>query len=274
MAIVNQCVTSIEDKNMIHFIVNEHSRSGKGVRVWRQIEALLKKEEEPYRIWRTEYVGHATKLAKEISNLDEKEIKLVVVGGDGTINEVVNGIADFGKIRFGIIPTGSGNDCARGLGISGKPEELLLRILESNGTIVDTTNAQVFDMSKYADLSGNLVMGGSTSTEAAVKALADEFTALFPKVTYEYNATGSGAGVKNAGGHVQKMQVAGAKNAGGSPYIYNYNNNCFYALSLLVLSSIRSLSKILQTTILPIYYFFITHVLSCEASCDVMFFIT
>lgn len=134
MAIVNQCVTSIEDKNMIHFIVNEHSRSGKGVRVWRQIEALLKKEEEPYRIWRTEYVGHATKLAKEISKLDEKEIKLVVVGGDGTINEVVNGIADFGKIRFGIIPTGSGNDCARGLGISGKPEELLLRILESNGT--------------------------------------------------------------------------------------------------------------------------------------------
>ena len=93
----------------------------------------MKKEEEPYSIWRTEYVGHATKLAKEISKLDEKEIKLVVVGGDGTINEVVNGIADFGKIRFGIIPTGSGNDCARGLGISGKPEELLLRILESNG---------------------------------------------------------------------------------------------------------------------------------------------
>ena len=32
----------------------------------------------------------------------------------------------------------------------------------------------------------------------AVKALADEFTALFPKVTYRYDATGSGAGVKNA----------------------------------------------------------------------------
>ena len=30
---------------MIHFIVNEHSRSGKGVRVWKQVEALLKKEE-------------------------------------------------------------------------------------------------------------------------------------------------------------------------------------------------------------------------------------
>ena len=119
---------------MIHFIVNEHSRSGKGVWVWMQIEALLKKEEEPYRIWRTEYAGHATELAKQISDLEENEIKLVVVGGDGTINEVVNGITDFEKIRFGIIPTGSGNDCARGLGILGKPEELLLRILESKGT--------------------------------------------------------------------------------------------------------------------------------------------
>lgn len=73
-----------------------------------------------------------------------------------------------------------------------------LEILESKGTIVDTTNAESFDVSKYGDLSGNMVMGGSTSTEAAVKALADEFKALFPKVTYTYDATGSGAGVKNA----------------------------------------------------------------------------
>lgn len=118
---------------MIHFIVNEYSRSGRGTRVWNQIEELLKKEEEPYHIWRTEYVGHATKLAQEISSFDEEEIKIVVVGGDGTINEVVNGIQDFEKIRFGVIPTGSGNDCARGLGISGTPKELLLRILESKG---------------------------------------------------------------------------------------------------------------------------------------------
>ena len=41
----------------------------------------------------------------------------------------------------------------------------------------------------------------------------------------------AGAGVKNAGGQVQNVQVVGAKNAGGSPYIYNYNNiynNFFY----------------------------------------------
>lgn len=73
-----------------------------------------------------------------------------------------------------------------------------LEILESKGTIVDKSNAESFDPSKYSDLSGNIVMGGSTSTEQAVKALADEFKALFPKVTYTYDSTGSGAGVKNA----------------------------------------------------------------------------
>lgn len=73
-----------------------------------------------------------------------------------------------------------------------------LEILESTGTIVDATDAEDFDMSKYSDLTGNMTLGGSTSTEKAVKAAADEFAALFPKVTYTYDGTGSGTGVKNA----------------------------------------------------------------------------
>ena len=54
-----------------------------------------------------------------------------------------------------------------------------LEVLESTGTIVDTTNAEDFDMSKYKNLTGNMTLGGSTSTEKAVKAAADEFTALY-----------------------------------------------------------------------------------------------
>ncbi|MCU7192223.1 substrate-binding domain-containing protein [Turicibacter sanguinis] len=73
-----------------------------------------------------------------------------------------------------------------------------LEVLESTGTIVDTANAEDFDMSKYDNLTGNMTLGGSTSTEKAVKAAADEFTALFPKVTYTYDGTGSGTGVNNA----------------------------------------------------------------------------
>lgn len=119
---------------MIHFIQNKHSKSGEESSIWKQVEALLKKEGVPYRVWYTEYMGHATVLAKEISSLDEEEIKLVVVGGDGTINEVINGITDFDKVSLGVIPTGSGNDFARGMGLFGTPREQLLRILHSKGT--------------------------------------------------------------------------------------------------------------------------------------------
>lgn len=73
-----------------------------------------------------------------------------------------------------------------------------LEVLQSTGVIVDTANAKDFDISKYGKLTGNMTLGGSTSTEKAVKAAADEFTAIFPKVTYTYDGTGSGTGVKNA----------------------------------------------------------------------------
>ena len=40
--------------------------------------------------------------------IPEGPIYLLVVGGDGTINEVLNGITDFDRVRLGVIPTGSG----------------------------------------------------------------------------------------------------------------------------------------------------------------------
>lgn len=73
-----------------------------------------------------------------------------------------------------------------------------LEILEEKGAIVDTTNAQSFDVTAYGDLSGTMTLGGSTSTEKAVKAAAEEFVALFPNVQFSYDATASGTGVKNA----------------------------------------------------------------------------
>ena len=59
----------------------------------------------------------------------ETQIDLIVVGGDGTINEVLNGIRDFDRVRLGVIPTGSGNDFCRNLKLPGTPEESLRQIL-------------------------------------------------------------------------------------------------------------------------------------------------
>jgi len=59
--------------------------------------------------------GHATEIA--ISFVNQSLDAIVVIGGDGTVNEVVNGIGNSG-IPMGIVPSGSGNGLARHLGIS------------------------------------------------------------------------------------------------------------------------------------------------------------
>ena len=117
---------------MYYFIVNVTSRTGKSKKIWKSLEEELKRREVPYRAFLTKYKGHAGELAGKLTEkYRETEISLVVVGGDGTVNEVVNGIRDFAKVRFGYIPTGSGNDLGRGLHLPKEPLTALKVMLES-----------------------------------------------------------------------------------------------------------------------------------------------
>ncbi len=114
---------------MLYFIANETARTGKGVGVWRQVQIELREKKIPYKVFMTKYKGHATEIAKELSEKDEDDICLIVVGGDGTLNEVINGVTNFEKVRISLIPAGSGNDFARNLGIKKNPKERLADIL-------------------------------------------------------------------------------------------------------------------------------------------------
>ena len=59
----------------------------------------------------TQYSGHAKKIANESCN---KFDYLIAVGGDGTLNEIVNGIDFKSKIIIGLLPYGTANDFSRG----------------------------------------------------------------------------------------------------------------------------------------------------------------
>lgn len=113
---------------MYYFIVNPGSRSGNGKTVWKRVEKILEQEQVEYRVFFTSYRYHATKLAREITSRNEK-LTLVTVGGDGTVNEVVDGIQNFEKTTFAYIPTGSSNDFARSLKLPSNPEAALMNIL-------------------------------------------------------------------------------------------------------------------------------------------------
>lgn len=114
---------------MLYFIANETARTGRGTAVWKQVQAELKEKNVTYKAFKTEHKNHAAELAKKICMLEDEDISIVVVGGDGTLNEVINGITDFEKVRVSLVPAGSGNDFARGLGIEREPKERLARIL-------------------------------------------------------------------------------------------------------------------------------------------------
>lgn len=123
---------------MYYFIVNTHARTGNAGYIWDEVKAVLKKEEISYKAFETSFEGHATELARELTKDAVESVNIVILGGDGTINEVVNGITDFDKVRLGVIPTGTGNDFARNLGIKGTTEELIHDILKCDkGTKLD-----------------------------------------------------------------------------------------------------------------------------------------
>lgn len=113
---------------MYHFIVNPNARSGLGKKVWNELEAILKKENIEYQVYFTKYQKHATIITREITSDDEEHI-VVALGGDGTVNEVVNGIVNFEKTILGYIPIGSSNDFARGLELPKEPVDALNVIL-------------------------------------------------------------------------------------------------------------------------------------------------
>lgn len=114
---------------MYHFIINPKSRSGRGLKIWNEVKSILDEHNITYQYDFTHYKQHAVELAQKICNQEDGIKNIIVLGGDGTVNEVINGINDFSKVLLGYIPSGSSNDFARSLGISSDPKIALESIL-------------------------------------------------------------------------------------------------------------------------------------------------
>ena len=104
-------------------------RAGNPKRLKRYAEILGAKGAD-VEVWNTERPDHATELATLAGD------KLVVAaGGDGTVNEVVNGLSR--EAALGILPLGTANVMARELGLPLKPEAACERILAGRESRID-----------------------------------------------------------------------------------------------------------------------------------------
>lgn len=94
---------------------------GRGRRVWQQVDALLHSRFPNLEVRLTTARGDAERLAAEFAK-DRPAGPLVVVGGDGSIHEAVNGLLQAPyEGTLSIVPAGTGNDVARNLGVSLDP---------------------------------------------------------------------------------------------------------------------------------------------------------
>lgn len=97
-------------------IVNPNAGKRKGGKDWPVIADLLEKFSLPFRVVFTEARRHAIGIAKAAA--EEGWSRMIVVGGDGTMNEVINGIFGQDKVpttsvTLGMITVGTGNDWGR-----------------------------------------------------------------------------------------------------------------------------------------------------------------
>ncbi len=116
------------------FIINPQAGKGHTLSHISRIEEICKAKGIDPIIEITKAPGHATEIAKQYSA--EEGIRIYSVGGDGTLNEVVNGIAG-SKCSLAVIPSGSGNDFIRSISKSASWEEVLKKSMEAEAVPVD-----------------------------------------------------------------------------------------------------------------------------------------
>ncbi|WP_455387093.1 diacylglycerol/lipid kinase family protein [Lactiplantibacillus pentosus] len=121
-----------------YIIINELAGSGHGKQVWETIKPILEQRQIHFEYRISEYAGHTIRLAAEYVKTIQRRPNItpviLVVGGDGTLNEALNGIMQVPQqdpIPIAYIPGGSGNDFARGLGMATDPEIALAQVLNN-----------------------------------------------------------------------------------------------------------------------------------------------
>ncbi|MDU1022021.1 MAG: YegS/Rv2252/BmrU family lipid kinase, partial [Lactobacillus paragasseri] len=132
----------------VHLLVNLKSGSNKGAKALKEIEAALKKEKLAYNIQISTYPGQlvpiATKTANEINNNYEC---IVVVGGDGSLNQALNGVKNslHPDTPLAYFPAGTGNDFARAAKLQNNPLKFIKKI-KNHPTVTNV------DCGRYQDL--------------------------------------------------------------------------------------------------------------------------
>ncbi len=127
---------------MFNFIINPVSGNKKAIKNMQILTKFLTTRNIAFCVYTTNKKDGAKKIASELEKCGADNI--IVVGGDGTFNEVINGLENPRNIKIGLIPSGTGNDFAYALGISSNPKKAMQTILKNRPKQIDYMQGEDF----------------------------------------------------------------------------------------------------------------------------------
>ena len=155
-------------------VVNPKGGTRRGLDALERVKPIFAAAQAELRTEVTSHAGHAAELASalDLSRCDG----LCLIGGDGTLHEVVNGLMTRkapASAPLGIIPAGTGNTVAQHFGIGG-PEDAAQRILNGRAQDLDVARVKTGDVTAYCV---NIVGWGAM---VDVNRMAERMRALGP----------------------------------------------------------------------------------------------
>jgi YegS/Rv2252/BmrU family lipid kinase len=125
-------------------IVNPKSAAGSTASRWSEIASDLRAHFGAFQVAFTKRAGDGIALA--LRGAAQKRKFIIACGGDGTVNEVANGILQSGKdIELGVLPSGTGGDFRRTLGMPTSAREAARKLQTGETRTIDVGKVTFFD---------------------------------------------------------------------------------------------------------------------------------
>lgn len=128
-------------------IVNPAAGGGKTVKIWPKKSKYFKKKFSNFSEVYTEEAGEAVEIASKA--VEENYEYIMSVGGDGTVNEIINGMLsvkkDDRKTKLIVYPLGTGSDLSRALKLPTKIEDFIALVKREKSKNVRVMEAEFFD---------------------------------------------------------------------------------------------------------------------------------
>ncbi len=197
------------------FIINPQSASGKTGRRWPKLALKVSQRFNAPKFFFTESAGDGERLAREAFQSGAQTV--VAVGGDGTMNEVLNGYFDTTgavinpEASLGVLPMGTGSDLCRSVGVSRDPVEAL-SLLSEPPSHIDCGLVEVSEQRRYFGNIGSVGVSGEVAKyfEEHGKTGALSYISGLFKAASNYQKRGFSLRFKTLDGEVVEREIPDA----------------------------------------------------------------